>query len=211
MEGLTAAVRKVVTACDTEGRWSVRPDGDGMTITVPAGVPTGQILEDFPPAVSREILRFNYGRDQENRLRIRMAVTRGEVGMSEGLPSGGFAVTEAARIRDNEPLRQAMTAAPATVVGLVLPDEIYRRVVAEGDPALLATDYRKVVAETKTYTAEVWIRLIGPAQPGPGAAAATRPREQRAETSFTDIKIEKNRGAVAFGPGASATQSGPQS
>ncbi|WP_229399650.1 hypothetical protein [Micromonospora okii] len=186
-----------------------------MTIVVPSVVSKEEIIGEFPPRVDRELRRSNAGLLPEAQLRIRMAVTHGDVVVEEDDLMGGPALVEAARIRDIAPLRRAMAAAPEAFLGLVLADHVYRTSVRDGDPALLPRAYRRVVAADKDYLEPAWIRLWGVELPGDTATVdagtnptgPTEPPSPTASTSppgpdrATATPEEVERGADGRGAG----------
>ncbi|WP_203992717.1 hypothetical protein [Micromonospora lutea] len=168
---LRATVAATLEECPLGSQWVLRKDGDSMTIAVPSAVSKEEVIGEFPPRLDRWLRRSNAGRTPETQLRVRMAVTHGDVIVEENELVGGPALVEAARIRDIAPLRRAMTAAPDAFVGLVLADHVYRNSVRDGDPALMPRAYREVVAEAKGYRAPAWIRLWGVEHPTEDASA----------------------------------------
>jgi hypothetical protein len=228
--GLHTAVVASVADCPLGEKWVLRRDGDSMTIAVPPAVSKEEVLGEFPHRLDRELRRFNAGLTPQAQLRIRMAVAHGDVVVDGDQLLGGDGLVEAARVRDIDPLRRAMDAAPDAYVGLVLPDAVYRTSVRDGDPALMPHAYRQVGARSKRYEGTAWIRLIGvdlprdgdggpreavPAEPVPAprhgdAAPSARDAAQStgdAAPSTGDTyntRIDRIRGPVAFGRGARA-------
>ncbi|MEV4385875.1 hypothetical protein AB0J68_09105 [Micromonospora sp. NPDC049580] len=182
-------VAEALQECPLGGQWVIRKDGDGMTIVVPPAVSKEEVIGEFPPRVDRGLRRSNARLTPEARLRIRMAVTHGDVVVDEDDLIGGPALVEAARIRDIAPLRRAMNAAPGAFVGLVLADHVYRTSVLEGDPALMPQAYRKVVAKAKEYREPAWIRLWGAELPAEGAPDGpdTGPTEPGPRSDASDV------------------------
>jgi hypothetical protein len=204
VEALHETIGTAMAECPLGATWLPRRDGDSMTIAVPANVGKGQVLGEFPPRVERELQRYNSGRTPEAQLWFRMAVAHGDVVVDgNGQLLGGEALVEAARIRDIDPLREAMDAAPEAYIGLILTDEVYRTSVRDGDPALTPNAYHRVEAKSKSYQGTAWIRLLGIAPPrhgGPGG-----PREPRTPTPGPrppsgDISISTNHGIAQTGP-----------
>jgi len=223
LDGLRTAVKTARLECPLGEHWVLRMDGDGMTIAVPPPVSKEEVLGEFPHRVDRGIRRFNAGRDEKELLRIRMAMTHGDVVVVEDDLQGGHALVDAARIRDIAPLREAMEVRPEAFVGLVLSDEVYRTAVLDGDPALIPHAYREVVAATKSYRAPAWIRLLGAELPRDGSAAdlpsggddrpkggdgaASVPAEPGGDTYNT--RVDTVTGPFAIGRGATARQGNP--
>jgi hypothetical protein len=174
---LDEAIGSAVADCPLGAKWLIRRDGDSMTIAVPPDVGTGEVLGELPHRVDREVRRYNFGRTPESQLWIRMAVTHGDITVDGDRLLGGDPLVEAARIRDIDPLRAAMAAAPQAYLGLVLTDEVYRTSVREGDPALMPDAYRRVAAEAKNYDGSAWVRLLGAESSGDdGTGGAREPR-----------------------------------
>jgi len=206
---LYKAIGTATAECPLGAKWLLRRDGDSMTVAVPPEVSKGEVLGEFPHRVEREVRRFNSGRTPESQLWIRVAVAHGDVVVDGGELLGGNALIDAARIRDIDPLRAAMSAAPEAYIGLVLTDDVYRTSVRGGDPALMPNAYRQVEVKSKGYEGTAWIRLLGADPPGDGGPGGTREPRSPKPGPFpagrdTTTNIRVNNGIVQTGHGSVA-------
>jgi class 3 adenylate cyclase len=157
-----------------------RPDGDSMTIAVPAEVPKSWLAADF---VLRELpialARFNRAMNKEHRLRVRIAMDHGEIVVNPP-HIGGDPVTTAARLLDADELRSVLDTAPAADFALIVSERFYRDVIRNGERGLDPELFREAAASVKNFHESGWIHAPGRAAE-PRTAVTSRERAWNAE------------------------------
>ncbi|WP_433231459.1 hypothetical protein ACQP2H_05665 [Micromonospora sp. CA-248260] len=166
-------VGRIEHRCPYPGRWIRRERGDGELILVPADVPIAWVLAGLLPQLRQEILDHNRNKHPDHLLRLRVGIDCGDVSVdTAGVPRGGDAIVDAARLRDCGASREAAVAVPAAPVVAVVSDEVYRRVVPANALGMEPWMFRSVraVVPDKTFQAHAWLHL--PSQPPPAVSAA---------------------------------------
>ncbi|MCC8244784.1 substrate-binding domain-containing protein [Saccharothrix luteola] len=151
--------------------------GDGVFVLVPPDVPKSRVVDGVPHALLGELRRYNATRNEDARIRLRMAITAGEVQHDEhGVV--GDEVTLAFRLLDSKPLREALDRSTA-VFALIVSDRFYDDVVRP-DPALDPESFRRVSVDVKEVHGRAWLHVpdrSGPAR-APKPERAPRPRRK---------------------------------
>ncbi|WP_461119845.1 nucleotidyl cyclase domain-containing protein [Saccharothrix stipae] len=128
--------------------------GDGVFVLVPADVPKSRVVGGLPHALLGELRRYNATRNEEARIRLRIAITAGEVQHDEhGVV--GDEVTLAFRLLDAKPLRAALDRSTA-LFALIVSDRFYDDVVRP-DPALDPESFRRVHVDVKEVRGRAWL------------------------------------------------------
>ncbi|MFY1626899.1 hypothetical protein ACN268_27430 [Micromonospora sp. WMMD735] len=174
---LATAVEQIIDRiehrCPYPGSWIRRERGDGELILIPAGVPIAWVLAGFLPQLRQEILGHNRNKHPDHLLRLRVGIDSGDVSVdTAGVPRGGDAIVDAARLRDCGASREASVAVPGAPVVAVVSDAVYRRVVPANALGMEPWMFRSVraVVPDKTFRAHAWLHL--PSQPPPAVSAA---------------------------------------
>ncbi|WP_053720015.1 substrate-binding domain-containing protein [Saccharothrix sp. NRRL B-16348] len=143
--------------------------GDGVLVLVPPDVPKSRVVDGLPHALLGELRRYNATRNEDARIRLRMAITAGEVQHDEhGVV--GDEVTLAFRLLDSRPLRDALARSTA-LFALIVSDRFYADVVRP-DPALAPDSFRPVDVEVKEVHGRAWLHV-------PNGVPAINPRPPR--------------------------------
>ncbi|MEU1751139.1 hypothetical protein ABZ436_00540 [Micromonospora matsumotoense] len=173
---LATAVEQIIGRiehrCPYPGQWIRRERGDGELVLIPAGVPIAWVLAGFLPELRQEIVDHNRNKHADHRLRLRVGVDCGDVSVdTAGVPRGGDAIVDAARLRDCGASREAAVAVPGAPVVAVVSDAVYRRVVPANALGMEPWMFRPVraVVPDKTFQAHAWLHL--PGQPPPAVSA----------------------------------------
>lgn len=160
-----------------------RVDGDSATIVVNADVSRSWILADF---VLREIVLaladVNRTAGEDYQLRLRIAVDFGEVVLDPPHVQGD-AVVGAARLRDAQGLRAAMSSRQEAQLGLIVSDRFYREVVVHGERGLDTDGFEAVDVQVKTFSERGWVHL-------PGTGIVERPAPAAAPSPSTSDDLE---------------------
>ncbi|MFI9006390.1 hypothetical protein ACIGNX_04030 [Actinosynnema sp. NPDC053489] len=150
--------------------------GDGVLVLVPAEVPKSRVVGGLPHALLGELRRYNATRNEDARIRLRMAVTAGEVRYDEhGVV--GDEVTLAFRLLDSAPLRDALARSTA-VLALIVSDRFHADVVRP-DPALDPGSFRQVRVDVKEVRGRAWLHVPEGAPPPPPPPVPVRRRGPR--------------------------------
>jgi hypothetical protein len=145
--------------------------GDGVFVLIPAEVPKGLLVELLPSALVRALHRHNSTHQDQERIRLRMALHAGEVSYdSHGATA--TAVNLAFRLLDASALKAAL-AASSGVLAVIASSWFFHEVVRHS-PACDAAEYRPVRAAVKETSAIGWIHLPDQIH-SPGRAILDKP------------------------------------
>ncbi|WP_285751580.1 hypothetical protein [Lentzea sp. NBRC 105346] len=177
----------------------LRVDGDSVTIVAEAAVASSRLIADF---ILREVLVAledeNRSRAAGYRLRLRMAVAAGEVVLDPPHVAGD-AVVLAARLRDSQALRDAMSAAPQRNLGLIVSDRVYQDVVSHGERGLGAKRFDPVPVSVKPFRGQGWIHVPEGEPAPPPAPAPADPPEPGNTTVHNTFHAEVHANHAVFG------------
>jgi hypothetical protein len=124
--------------------WFRLPDGHGSTVVIPPEVPRSWVAADLVGLLHTALRRRNRHLNDYGRLRLRVALDHGDVVLRPP-HVGGAAVVRSAWLCDAVELRVAMAAEPGADLLLVVSDDFYAEVVAEGDRELDPAAFRQIV------------------------------------------------------------------
>lgn len=157
-----------------------RTDGDSATIALPAAVPRAWVAAEF---VLRELPSaldsVNETVVPADWLRVRVAIDHGEV-LVDPPHIAGDAVRNTARLRDADPLRAALRAAPEANLGLIVSDRFFQEVISNRELGLDPAVFREVRVAVKDYRGVGWLHVPG------RAPSALAPRGQRYRAELID-------------------------
>ncbi|WP_447006303.1 hypothetical protein ACRAKI_07435 [Saccharothrix isguenensis] len=180
--GLYAALESAFE--DSRLGWSTahhEDRGDGVFVLVPPDVPKSRVVGGLPHALLGELRRYNATRNEDARIRLRMAITAGEVVHDEHGVVGDD-VTLAFRLLDAEPLRDALAGSTA-LLALIVSDRFYDDVIRP-DPAMEPESFRRVDVDVKEVRGHAWVHVPDagpPPVPGGRAVHGHRPAGHRRE------------------------------
>jgi hypothetical protein len=188
------ALRRVETAALDRagvdpGRVGRQPTGDGAVLAIPGDIPRELITTKYVDALREGIEEHDLDCIAAETIRLRLALHAGESppGQDEW---AGPAVITASRLVDAPVLRRVLAAATGSALALVVSDDWYRAVIAEGYAP--SDGYQRVWVEAKKFADFAWIRVPGRSAP-PGLLPEDR-RDPRGS--------DPSRG----GPGQGGTQ-----
>ncbi|RKT53246.1 substrate-binding domain-containing protein [Saccharothrix australiensis] len=148
--------------------------GDGLFVLVPAGVPNSRVVSTLPHALVGRLRRHNATSAPEARIRLRAAITAGEV-LNDGNGVMGDGLVLAFRLLDCAPLRAELAQHPG-VLALIVSDRFFQDVVRP-DPACDPDSYGEVAVDVKEVRGTAWIcRPDHPPPPPPPPGRRARPR-----------------------------------
>lgn len=154
-----AALDQALPACGIrEEEYYRRPDGDSTTLVFRATVPKATIVADFVRELSIALRKLNTPANDAHVARVRVAIDSGETRVTPPHISGD-AVTRAARLRDAQPLRDAMAANPEVELGLIVSDRFFDQVIRHGERGLDPTVFTEAWVEVKNFAERGWVYL----------------------------------------------------
>ncbi|MBB5959842.1 hypothetical protein FHS29_006464 [Saccharothrix tamanrassetensis] len=157
--GLYEALRSAFAECGIE--WTDDWDGtyhedrgDGLFVLVPAGVPNSRVVSALPHALVGQLRRYNAMFTPQAGIRLRAAITAGEV-LNDGNGVMGDGLVLAFRLLDCEALRAELKRRPG-VLALIVSDRFFQDVVRQ-DPGCDPDSYRPVAVDVKEVRGTAWI------------------------------------------------------
>lgn len=161
-------------ACVIEGR------GDGALILVPPDVPKSWLADLLPDRLVAGLRRYNWTRAASSQFKLRVGIHSGDIRKnSDGWV--GQAMTLACRILEATEVKVALTRSDA-MAALVASDYFYSEVIRQ-DPGTAPDSYRCIRASVKTFSGDIWLRLLGEAthplgpDPAPTDPPAAMPKQ----------------------------------
>ncbi|KAB2972768.1 hypothetical protein F8R89_12430 [Streptomyces sp. SS1-1] len=145
--------------------------GDGLRVTAPAGTRKAALVHPLVDELAGLLRAHNAeDRDAATRLRVRMALHAGEVGLTADGDVVGAPLETLARLLDAPPLRAALERAPRTVpVALLMSRHFYDDTVRHGYEGIDPDTFHEVGFTVKELTADAWLHTPGwtpPRKPG---------------------------------------------
>jgi hypothetical protein len=157
LEVLTGALRNIGF---DDGQVAVQASGDGRFLVFPPGIDETVAIPGLVEGLQTSLRHVNQDLGPQARVRLRVAFHRGVV---EAAPNGfvGDASIAVHRILDCRPLREALTEAATADFALIVPEFLYRDVIAQNYGKLLADRFRPVNVEilSKSFTEQCRIYL----------------------------------------------------
>jgi hypothetical protein len=130
--------------------------GDGLSVIVPAGIPTGALIDPLVAHLRAGLRRHNRTASDPAKIRLRMALHTGHVYRD---PNGftGRSLITLFRLLDAPEFKHVFTAAAADLA-LITSDEVYQDVIRHG-PGLIDPDaYRPIEARSKETCVRAWVQ-----------------------------------------------------
>ncbi|MGM1059293.1 substrate-binding domain-containing protein [Saccharothrix sp. Mg75] len=194
--GLYAALVGAFDACGLDFAATHHEDrGDGVLVLIPPDVAKSRLVRLLPEALAGELRRHNATHHEDASIRLRVAITAGEVRHDEHGVVGGD-VNLAFRLLDAEPLRRALERTD-DVLALILSRRFHEDVVRD-DPAVPAGSFRRVEVRVKEVRDHAWLRVTGPVA-APVAAPGSRHRSRHRRRRPTPRRAAAGLVAVLLG------------
>lgn len=143
--------------------WVRQERGDGELSLIPPTVSEPRVVDDFVRELDDELRKYNRGRTDEGRLRLRLALHHGVVfEASKGF--AGAAPIHVSRILDSEQLHDALERNQGSDLAVALSDTEYEDVVAGGYCSLEPGDFEgcDIVNAAKGFRSRAWLRVLRP-------------------------------------------------
>ncbi|MFI9813733.1 substrate-binding domain-containing protein [Saccharothrix variisporea] len=138
--------------------------GDGLFVLVPHGVPNGRVVGSLPHVLAGQLRRHNKAAAEDAVIRLRAAITSGEVS-SDGNGVMGDGLVLAFRLLESTALREELRRRPGELA-LIVSDRFYRDVVRD-DPVCDPDSYREVAVDVKEVHGKAWISRPDHPKPEP--------------------------------------------
>ncbi|NUT93239.1 MAG: solute-binding protein, partial [Saccharothrix sp.] len=145
--------------------------GDGLFVLVPHDVPNGRVVGSLPHVLAGQLRRHNKAAADDAVIRLRAAITSGEVS-NDGNGVMGDGLVLAFRLLESSALREDLRRRPGELA-LIVSDRFYRDVVRD-DPVCDPDSYREVAVDVKEVHGKAWISR--PDHPKPERRELPRPR-----------------------------------
>jgi hypothetical protein len=148
-------------------------NGDGWFVLVPADAGKSFLVERFPRVLAAAIRDHNTANREQAWMRVRMALSAGEVASSEhGVTSP--AIITAARLLDARALKKALARSEGVLV--VGTSAWFHAEVVRGSAAAAADTYRRIKVKVKETRERAWIARPDHPYPPKRARTAVNPR-----------------------------------
>ncbi|MGH8931053.1 MAG: hypothetical protein ACRDZO_10625 [Egibacteraceae bacterium] len=151
--------------------WDPQLQGDGELSLVPVMVPKAQLVCDYVRELVAELNFYNRSRNEDGRIRVRVALHHGEA-RREGGNFAGNAPVVTCRLLESDPLKGALRAAPEANLALILSDRMFDDTVGERERGLDPAAYTRVEIKGK-WEGFGWVTV--PGFPPPAASTAKTP------------------------------------
>lgn len=139
---------------------SAQEQGDGRFLVFPPGIDESQVIPALVAGIRGALRRANRDLGEHARIRLRVGFHRGLVKPG---PNGyvGDASIAVHRIIDCQALRDALKDTADADFAMIVPDVLYRDVIAQGIDGLNPRRFERVTAtlEAKGFTEDCWIHL----------------------------------------------------
>lgn len=145
--------------------------GDGILLFLPCELDVQRTLPVLLHSAAIHLAEDN--EEFQDRIRIRMAVDIGQVGLTQ-LGFSGSTATRLSRLLDSEPLRDRLHDHPGDALAVIVSDRLHSFVIAEDVPALPPTQFTCVPIEVKEFSGTAWLWTIGPNTPASPQRALPR-------------------------------------
>lgn len=143
-----------------EAAVELQHSGDGQFAVLPPGLDESDVIPRLVEGLTIALLDINADLNDRVRIRIRVALHRGYLTRGDGGWIGDSAIA-VHRILDSPELRRALIDRPEANFALIVPDVLYRDVIAHQHGNLRAEDFNQVVAKLpdKNFLEPAWIYL----------------------------------------------------
>jgi hypothetical protein len=133
--------------------------GDGVLLFLPSELDVQRTLPVLLHSAAVHLAEDN--EEFHDRIRIRMAVDIGPVGLTQ-LGFSGATATRLGRLLDSEPLRGMLLDHPDDALAVIVSDRLHSFVVAEGVPALPPAQFTRVAIKVKEFSGTAWLWTTRP-------------------------------------------------
>ncbi|MBE1470528.1 hypothetical protein [Kibdelosporangium phytohabitans] len=136
----------------------IQRSGDGQFAILPAGVDESVVIPRLVAGIKAALAETNADLSDHARLRLRVALHRGHVapGMNGWVGGATIAVH---RLLDCLPLRDALAREPTADFALIVPEVLYKDIIADGYGGLDPREFSQVdaVLPSKNFAERAWV------------------------------------------------------
>jgi len=160
-DGLRQIVATALSRAGIPQEASQRQDrGDGYLGVISAAIPKAVIVADLVRELEIALRAYNRTRDEQGRIRLRVAIHEGDV-LSDSTGWAGDAVVVGARLVDAQAVRDALAGDPDADLAVILSSEIFDATVRERllglDPGL----FQRVEVSSAKFSGHAWLTVPG--------------------------------------------------
>ncbi|MFI6579233.1 hypothetical protein ACIBFB_25895 [Nocardiopsis sp. NPDC050513] len=154
------------TACERaridRAHWIRQEQGDGELALLPPGIDEAWTLNGLVRELRAWLYHYNRDRNDEARLRVRLAVHEGIVYAADN-GFAGEAVVTLTRLCNASAAKQALTDNPRADLVVIVSERIFNDVVSQNLHELLADDFSEVRVDdpAKGFRERAWVALPG--------------------------------------------------
>jgi hypothetical protein len=188
-DGLRRLVRQAFGHCGLRWKDCVHRDqGDGMLVLAPVDVENKRLVECLPHELAGRLREFNATAADEGRIRLRVVLHSGELGMDESGPTGEPLVI-ASRLLESQTLKDALAGSRGNLA-LITSLGFYHDVI-EHWPAANPGIYRRVRVTNKETKTDAWICLPDDQalRDPPPAPQPVRPAQPRVRVVLPKVRL----------------------
>jgi class 3 adenylate cyclase len=165
-------IRQTLIAAGINPEHAPRVDlGDGVLVLFEPDLPAAHVVDVVIGRLGASLAEVNRQVPGDERLRLRVALHRGDV-LVDAHGFVGGALVEACRLSNAAPLREQLAATSADMA-LIVSDQLWRQLPGLHDDPLGPSRYRPVAFTTHDVTTRAWVHA--PEHPTRAGAAATAP------------------------------------
>lgn len=189
--------------------------GDGSMDLILQDIDVAILASDLPRELAIWLNRRNRTRTAEGRLRLRVALNRGPVGLGDAWQ--GQTVVETARILDCRAGREALRAGERASLVLLVSDQVFDDAVREHRRGLESEDFTRIEVggdgSEKGEGIVAWVSVYERERPRaadvPRTARSSEARGSSPEPRYVQ-RVKSIKGPTTFGPGSPAIGKVPQ-
>jgi hypothetical protein len=130
--------------------------GDALFALMPPGIDESMVIPTLVSGLRTALRKVNVDLADQARLRLRVSLHRG---LTKRAPLGwtGDVPISVHRMLDSEEARAALEETSAADFVLVVPDVLYRDVIAHGYDSLRPEQFRKIDVRVKSFSEQAWL------------------------------------------------------
>ena len=181
--------------------------GDGALYVLDRDVDRAELAGPLLDQVVAVLAEHNQQQDLEDWLRVRIALSAGEVQRDDRGWSGA-ALTATFRIANADAVKRTLRSAGRAQCVVVCSDEFFRGVVRHGHSTSRPQTYREVAVPLGPNSVRAWVRVPGYTEPPVPADAVPRPAPAASGGGITSIFTESVQVGRDFTIGSSPAGGG---
>jgi hypothetical protein len=182
--------------------WCRQAQGDEELSAIPMPGAGIRVIDPLLRYLATTLFRFNEGRREDSRIRLRVAVHQGWVTPAAN-GWGGRAVVDVSRLLNSAPLREALASRGERDLAVLISRPLYRQVVLAGLTSFRAEEFARVTVREKEFVDEAWLwcSTAWTSSGGAGESLVGEPDDgprQHAETEGSSAAVQAGRDATVI-------------